>query len=184
MRCLYYEVQWDALLRMNFFWKRLTFSYSAILWLWILDYSHTRTLQLVKSHSSRADSWKSAAIDRMDSALGCLQIFNGKSLSSMSAGTLQLYFLHVTLLNLPETGLRRHIMNCDTSVVSVRIRFRLSGPSHESVQRSHTQRNSIARLRTLKEFHESIDTGSTPLKNIAFKGLPFNHVKARRYFST
>lgn len=128
-------------------------------------------LQLVKSSTDTSVSWKSEASNVVDFAIRCLQIFSDKSLTLMSAVSLHFYFPHVALPNFTKTAFRQHVMNGNTIVVYLRTEFSQPGPSHESVPKSHTQRKSTFRLRTIKAFHESIKLSLGPLYSTAHKGL-------------
>lgn len=55
-------------------------------------------MRLPKSSGETKCFWKTFALVGTDFAAGCIQMFNVKSVTSLTAETLQVYSLHVTLL--------------------------------------------------------------------------------------
>lgn len=75
-------------------------------------------LRFVKSSGDSGVSGKSAALNRIDSAIGCLRIFYSKFLPSLSASSFLFFSLQKTLLIFTECARRRHIMNSETLLLT------------------------------------------------------------------
>lgn len=130
-------------------------------------------MQLIKPSSDTKVSWKSAAIDRIETSIGCLQTLCDRSLTSMAASSSPFYPLHVTLLSFTETARQRYVMNGDTSVAHLPTKFDQSFPRHKIVQRSRNIRKSTIQLRTLKALYKSTELGLPPFQDITLKGSPY-----------
>lgn len=63
-------------------------------------------MRLVKSFDDSEASWKSAAPERIDSAISYFHGFIDENLTFLSAGYLQFYSLHVTRLSFTESARR------------------------------------------------------------------------------
>lgn len=73
-------------------------------------------MRFVKSSGDSDVSWKSGALDEIDSVIECLQIFIDRSLKSFSAAFLQFWPPYVMLGIFTENTHRQHMMNRDIIV--------------------------------------------------------------------
>lgn len=124
------------------------------------------------------------ATEQIESEIGCIQLVSGKSLTSLSADSLQFYAHHVTLLNVTETARRGHFMNGDTMLLTQRLSFVVLTQARITcfiARQKKVKRN----IQTLEALHESIEHSLTPLQNTALKGLSCqtNHEKQPLLFS-
>lgn len=79
--------------------------------------------KVVKDSTDRNISWKYQKRDRMESTIGCMQLFSDTSRVSLSAGSLVFYYLHVKLLNFAKKRRKKLIMSSITVCAYLSARF-------------------------------------------------------------
>lgn len=126
--------------------------------------------RFIKCSKDISLSWKTAESYKIESSVGCFQVFSEKPQVSLSAGALQLYLLHVTILDFSEEPLRKLISSGRPVVMylPVKLEVKNRGPSHKRLMDARSGRLSKAdRLRAL---HASTERCLKPLLIVAQPG--------------
>lgn len=135
----------------------------------------------IKQDCDSSVSWKTYAEDGVQSAIGCLQIFSDKSQTSLKAGSLVFYPLHVTLLNFTEEWRRAHITSGRTITSYLPVTFSAEGDSHTVQLRVGCKWKSFPRIQVLRALHESVERSLDPLAYVARKGIAAKSTDRRAY---
>lgn len=125
----------------------------------------------IKSHSNIDVIWMDSATDNEQSFIAGLQLFSDKSQTSLSSGSVQFYPLHVTLLNFTEEYRRRHIMNGDTIVAYLPVRYDIKNVQDDGEEQRVKENSKVSRLFMLRMLHRCIETALEPLREYALKGI-------------
>lgn len=132
---------------------------------WYWDESLHCHLCLRKSSTDYSTSWKTTKYNGIESTFSCLQIFSGKSWTSLSAGAMQFCPLHFIIWNFIEATRRQYIFNGSTvaaySPVSSHIASANSKPSRRPVQQKVNSK--ISRGETVEDHHKCIEISLFPL---------------------
>lgn len=81
-------------------------------------------------------SWETSKNDIIDSAIGSLQIFSGKSQTSLSAGAMRFPPLHITVQNFTEAERSQHISDRSTVVAYLPVSSRIASASSNPAEKS------------------------------------------------
>lgn len=137
----------------------------------IVLHARQHDMRLFKSFGDTDDSYKFVALDRMDSAIACLQIISGKSLSLLFAGSLQFYSFYATLVNFPKSAAWRHTMGEHTIVAYLPTALGRLPSIQETVPRSQAKIRSMIKIQTVKSLHKSIQLIPATLQSIALRKM-------------
>ncbi|NJK52916.1 MAG: hypothetical protein HC936_08975 [Leptolyngbyaceae cyanobacterium SU_3_3] len=116
--------------------------------------------QHIKSSEMLESIWNIGSHDKWKSVVGCVQLYSDKSQTSLKAGGLTFYPLHITLMNFSEKIRRLQIMSGATVLGYLPVEFHSS--SSDNLQANSKSKGQF-RVGALRALHECIELCLMPL---------------------
>lgn len=118
--------------------------------------------------------------------MGCLQIFSDKSQSdrsqiSLSACSLELYTLHVTLFNIDEKRSRQLIVKGNTIFAFLPIFMQVEKTFASADEDLGNKNEKITKVMSLETLHELIEFSMIPLLDAAVRGMASTSIDGKKY---
>lgn len=126
----------------------------------------------IKASQNRDICWRTLGRDGEQSCIGGLQLFSDKSQTSLKAGALSFYPLHVTLVNFLEDWRRQHICEGRTVTAYLPVGF-LTQEKLDISTGSGKRKKRVTRLELLRALHECVEFVLKPLSSKALTGASF-----------